>query len=224
MKGNQSVGDVWLPQCGHVRCRAPNASTGSHGSGDSGHTDSQTASTDQVRSLSVPALGISSMRLGGTEEGRRDGDRGSLARRPPRDLHVPHRPPAMLELTGTRVGAEESTAAGWGALGLFVNSFAKRSTADCLLSFKTAQDVTLLSRWKTSNAKVGSDNCSYERIIGQHGLGGINDNGERFAYSLMVYEQPGYRRKCLPLQKFTQGKLGIAWPVSRERDGHCMHR
>lgn len=31
------------------------------------------------------------------------------------------------------------------------------------------------------NAKIGSDNRGYEEIMGQHGLGEINDNGERFA-------------------------------------------
>ena len=31
------------------------------------------------------------------------------------------------------------------------------------------------------NAKIGSDNRGYERIIGKHGLGEMNENGERFA-------------------------------------------
>ena len=30
------------------------------------------------------------------------------------------------------------------------------------------------------NAKVGSDNQGYENVIGVHGLGVMNDNGERF--------------------------------------------
>ena len=29
------------------------------------------------------------------------------------------------------------------------------------------------------NAKVGEDNRGYERIMGRHGIEGINDNGER---------------------------------------------
>ena len=31
------------------------------------------------------------------------------------------------------------------------------------------------------NAKVGSDNCGYEEVMGRHGLGEMNGNGERFA-------------------------------------------
>ena len=31
------------------------------------------------------------------------------------------------------------------------------------------------------NAKIGSDNTGRERIIGRHGLGCLNENGERFA-------------------------------------------
>lgn len=67
------------------------------------------AGREEVRSLSVPALGVTAMRLGGGGEGdgRREGERGFLARRPPRDPHVPHRPPLRLELTGTRVGGDE---------------------------------------------------------------------------------------------------------------------
>ena len=31
------------------------------------------------------------------------------------------------------------------------------------------------------NAKVGNDNTGYEEVMGSHGLGTMNDNGERFA-------------------------------------------
>lgn len=31
------------------------------------------------------------------------------------------------------------------------------------------------------NTKIGHDNTGYEKVMGQHGLGGINENGERFA-------------------------------------------
>ena len=31
------------------------------------------------------------------------------------------------------------------------------------------------------NAKIGSDNIAYEEVMGQHGLGIMNDNGERLA-------------------------------------------
>ncbi|XP_076461903.1 E3 ubiquitin-protein ligase Zswim2-like [Babylonia areolata] len=86
--------------------RIGNSSASSHqGAGDSatglrGHHD-------EVHSLSVPSLGVTAMRVGVAEDYRRDGDRGILARRPPRDPHIPHRPPARLELTGTRVGSED---------------------------------------------------------------------------------------------------------------------
>lgn len=29
------------------------------------------------------------------------------------------------------------------------------------------------------NAKIGSDNIGYKEVVGQHGLGVMNDNGER---------------------------------------------
>ena len=31
------------------------------------------------------------------------------------------------------------------------------------------------------NAKIGKDNTGYEEVMGKHGLGEINENGERFA-------------------------------------------
>ena len=31
------------------------------------------------------------------------------------------------------------------------------------------------------NAKIGSDNKGYEEIMGKHGIGEMNENGERFA-------------------------------------------
>ena len=31
------------------------------------------------------------------------------------------------------------------------------------------------------SAKIGRDNRGYEEIVGQQGLGDMNDNGERFA-------------------------------------------
>ena len=42
-----------------------------------------------------------------------------------------------------------------------------------------AKDMTLLMG--DFNAKIGSDNTGYEEIMGTHGLGQMNDNGERFA-------------------------------------------
>ena len=41
------------------------------------------------------------------------------------------------------------------------------------------RDVTILMG--DFNAKIGSDNIGYEEVMGQHGLGTMNDNGERLA-------------------------------------------
>ena len=41
------------------------------------------------------------------------------------------------------------------------------------------RDVTILMG--DFNAKIGSDNIGYEEVMGQHGLGVMNDNGERLA-------------------------------------------
>mgnify|MGYP000395101110 FL=1 len=40
------------------------------------------------------------------------------------------------------------------------------------------KDVTLLIG--DINAKIGADNTGYEEVMGTHGLGEMNDNGERF--------------------------------------------
>jgi len=42
-----------------------------------------------------------------------------------------------------------------------------------------AKDMTILMG--DFNAKIGSDNTGYEDIMGTHGLGQMNENGERFA-------------------------------------------
>ena len=42
-----------------------------------------------------------------------------------------------------------------------------------------AKDMTILIG--DFNAKIGSDNTGYEGIMGTHGLGQMNENGERFA-------------------------------------------
>ena len=36
------------------------------------------------------------------------------------------------------------------------------------------------------NAKIGSDNQGYENVIGVHGLGVMNDNGERFVNACAI--------------------------------------
>lgn len=40
------------------------------------------------------------------------------------------------------------------------------------------QDLTILMG--NLNAKVGSENAGYERVMGRHGCGSMNDNGEYF--------------------------------------------
>nr|KAG5686923.1 hypothetical protein BaRGS_020732 [Batillaria attramentaria] len=42
-----------------------------------------------------------------------------------------------------------------------------------------AKDMTILMG--DFNAKIGSDNTGYENTMGTHGLGQMNENGERFA-------------------------------------------
>lgn len=42
------------------------------------------------------------------------------------------------------------------------------------------RDITVLGG--DFNARIGSDNTGYEEVMGVHGLGQMNDNGERFAY------------------------------------------
>jgi flagellum-specific peptidoglycan hydrolase FlgJ len=42
-----------------------------------------------------------------------------------------------------------------------------------------AKDVNILMG--DANAKVGSDNTGFEEVMGRHGIGEMNDNGERFA-------------------------------------------
>ena len=49
------------------------------------------------------------------------------------------------------------------------------------------------------NAKIGTDNTGYEGTMGTHGLGQMNENGERFA-DPCAFEPGGDRRKHLPTQ------------------------
>ena len=61
------------------------------------------------------------------------------------------------------------------------------------------------------NAKIGSDNRSYEEIMGQ-----MNDNGERQICPPICYKQPNHRREFLPTPKDTQSDLGITRSADRE--------
>ena len=81
------------------------------------------------------------------------------------------------------------------------------------------------------NAKIGSDNRRYGETMGQHGLGEMNANGNRFANlhalnSLFTGEAGGGGGggECLPAQKDTLGNLGITRPVNREPDRPFIHR
>ena len=47
------------------------------------------------------------------------------------------------------------------------------------LDRRGAKDITILMG--AFNAKIGMDNTGYEDIMGTHGLGQMNENGERFA-------------------------------------------
>ena len=48
-----------------------------------------------------------------------------------------------------------------------------------MLDRRRTKDITILMG--DFNAKIGMDNKSYEDIMGTHGLGQMNENGERFA-------------------------------------------
>ena len=48
-----------------------------------------------------------------------------------------------------------------------------------ILSSLSDQDVNILMG--DFNAKIGSDNTGYDEVMGRHGLGEMNENGERFA-------------------------------------------
>ena len=48
-----------------------------------------------------------------------------------------------------------------------------------VLDRQGAKDITILMG--DFNAKIGSDNTGYEEVMGAHGLGEMNENGERFA-------------------------------------------
>ena len=49
-----------------------------------------------------------------------------------------------------------------------------------VLDRRGTRDITILMG--DFNAKIGMDNTGYEDIKGTHGLGQMNENGERFAY------------------------------------------
>lgn len=55
------------------------------------------------------SLGVTAVRLGVVPDGTRNlEERGTFARRPPCHPHIHHQPPPHLELTGTRLGSENS--------------------------------------------------------------------------------------------------------------------
>ena len=79
----------------------------------------------------------------------------------------------------------------------------------------STRDVTCLLG--DFNAKIDGDNRGYEQIMGRHGLGEMNDNGERFAdlcasYNLVIGSS------IFPPQTDPQGNLEIARSGDRESD------
>nr|KAG5707093.1 hypothetical protein BaRGS_011804 [Batillaria attramentaria] len=78
-----------------------------------------------------------------------------------------------------------------------------------------AKDMTILMG--DFNAKIGSDNTGYEDTMGTHGLGQMNENGERFA-KLLCPEPASDRRQHLPTQAHPQGHMEIAGPCHGEPD------
>ncbi|KAJ3609498.1 hypothetical protein NHX12_024019 [Muraenolepis orangiensis] len=69
-----------------------------------------------------------------------------------------------------------------------------------LLGRVGARDLIILM--SDFNAKIGGRNEGYEEIMGKHGVGKMNDNGEMFVETC-VNKQPGHWRKCIPSQNHT---------------------
>jgi hypothetical protein len=72
------------------------------------------------------------------------------------------------------------------------------------------------------NAKVGSDNRGYKKVMG-HALGEMNENGKKNRRPLWI-EQPCHRRQHLRLQEDTQSHLGIVWTCHRKSNRPPLYR
>ena len=75
-------------------------------------------------------------------------------------------------------------------------------------------DVTVLMG--DLNAKIGSDDNGYEEVLGQYGLGEMNDNGERLAD--VCSQQGGRTWLSVSPPRDSQGEMDIARPIDRESD------
>nr|KAG5711442.1 hypothetical protein BaRGS_025869 [Batillaria attramentaria] len=67
------------------------------------------------------------------------------------------------------------------------------------------------------NAKIGSDNTGYEDTMGTHGLGQMNENGERFA-DFCALNQLVIGGSIFPHKRNPQGHMEIAGPCHGEPD------
>ena len=74
-----------------------------------------------------------------------------------------------------------------------------------------AKDITVL------NAKIGAGNRGYEQVIGRHGLGTMNENGELFA-KFCALKSLVIGGSVFPSQTHTQGNKEIAWPCDGKSD------
>ena len=59
------------------------------------------------------------------------------------------------------------------------------------------------------NARPGNNNISRDRVMGKHGIGTINDNGERLSLSLLRGKQHGHRRHLVSSQRYPQDDLHL---------------
>nr|KAG5692151.1 hypothetical protein BaRGS_020699 [Batillaria attramentaria] len=67
------------------------------------------------------------------------------------------------------------------------------------------------------NAKIGSDNTGYEDTMGPHGLGQMNENGERFA-DFCALNQLVIGGSIFPHKRIHKGHMEIAGPCHGEPD------
>lgn len=85
-----------------------------------------------------------------------------------------------------------------------------------ILSRLSDQDVNILMG--DFNAKLGSDNTGYDEVMGRHGLGELNENGERFADACalnnMVIDGSVFPHKRIHMQ----GNMGVPGAYNREPD------
>nr|KAG5692669.1 hypothetical protein BaRGS_022669 [Batillaria attramentaria] len=73
------------------------------------------------------------------------------------------------------------------------------------------------------NAKVGTDNTDRELIMGKHGTGTQNENGELF-HRILHHQRPGHRRHHLPAQDHPQNHLDITGRKNCKPDRPHHHR